>query len=113
MPARLVALGDRSFERFVQGTQLPVLADFWAGCCGPCKMMAPQFAATAAHLPDVRLVKIDLVKIDTEASPGAGLQHGIRSIPTLVLFRGGKEIARRSGAMAAGDIVHWAKGQLG
>jgi thioredoxin-like negative regulator of GroEL len=70
--------------------------------------MAPQFAAAAAHLPDVRLVKVD-----AEASPGAGLQYCVRSIPTLTLFRGGKEITWRSGAMAAGDIARWVNGQLG
>src|SRR5436190_20432002 len=64
MRAHPVALDDESFDRFIEGTELPVLADYWAEWCGPCKVMAPQFAAAAMQLPDVRFVKVD-----TEASP--------------------------------------------
>jgi thioredoxin 2 len=107
MPAHPVALDDESFGRFVEGTELPVLVDYWAEWCGPCKVMAPQFAAAATQLPDVRFVKVD-----TEASPRAGVRQRIRSIPTMVLFHRGQEIARRSGAMSAADIVAWTRASL-
>jgi thioredoxin 2 len=86
-----------------------VLVDFWAPWCGPCKMMAPQFAQAAQLLePQVRLAKVN-----TEAEQGLGAQYAIRSIPTLALFRGGREIARQPGAMGAQDIVRWVRAQLG
>jgi len=100
-------LDDKNFSRFIEGTDLPVVVDFWADWCGPCKMMAPQFAAAAARLPAVRFVKVD-----TEASPQASLRYRIRSIPTMVLFKNGKEVARVAGAMSAGDIERWLQSQV-
>jgi thioredoxin 2 len=108
MPAAPVALGEAMFDRYIEGSGLPVVVDFWADWCGPCKMMAPQFAAAAAQLPQVRFAKVD-----TDAAQGASTRHGIRSIPTMVLFRDGREVARRSGAMPSGEIVSWLKSQLG
>ena len=92
-----------NFAAHIARGDVPVLVDFWAEWCGPCKMMAPQFTQAAQLLePEARLAKLD-----TEAEPQLAAQFNIRSIPTLILFRGGREVARQSGAMSAQDIVRW------
>jgi thioredoxin 2 len=95
-------------DRQVTRGTLPVLADVWAPWCGPCRMMAPAYEEAAKQLePEVRLVKLNS---DAEQATAGQLQ--IRGIPTMILFRHGRELARVSGAMSAGQIVSWVRGQL-
>jgi thioredoxin 2 len=103
-----VILGTRNFEAHLQKSSIPLLVDFWATWCGPCRQMAPAFEAAASQLePHMRLGKLD-----TEAEQAIASRFAIRSIPTMILFAGGREIARQSGAMPASAIVNWARQSL-
>jgi thioredoxin 2 len=103
-----VAVSGQAFDRHVRTGSLPVLVDFWASWCGPCKAMAPAFAATAKSLEP----KVRLLKVDTEAEQAVAARFAIRSIPTLILFSGGREIARSAGAMDQRAITSWVSRHL-
>jgi len=105
---RLLSFSANNFDKHLTRNDIPLLVDFWADWCGPCKMMAPAFAQAAQLLePRVRLGKVD-----TEAEVQISARYNIRSIPTLILFKSGQELTRQSGAMGAQDIVRWVNSKL-
>ncbi|HSG02356.1 MAG TPA: thioredoxin TrxC [Marinobacterium sp.] len=98
-----ISLTEETFGKFVRNTDVPVIVDFWAGWCGPCRMMAPAFAEVAKRMePTVRFAKVD-----TEAAQELAVKYAIRSLPTLVRFENGKEADRVSGAMNITQIQQW------
>ncbi len=98
---RPIALTDDNFEKFIGNCDVTVIVDFWAAWCGPCKMMAPQFAEAAGRLEP----HVILAKLDTDSATKTAERFGIASIPTMIAFKSGKEVARRSGALSAAQIV--------
>ena len=98
-----VEVDATGFRKQVTRGDLPVVVDFWASWCGPCKMMAPAFARAAAELEP----RYRLLKVNTEQEQQLAMEYNIRSIPTLAVFKGGREVARQAGAMDAASIVRW------
>lgn len=107
LPGKPVDLTSDSFDRFVAKAGLPVLVDFWADWCGPCKMMVPIFQQVATELG----TRVRFAKVDTEAHPQVSMRYHIKGIPSLILFKNGAETARTSGAMEAHALKRWLASQ--
>ncbi len=106
LPAKAVEVDLATLRKAAAVDGLPLVADFWAPWCGPCRMMAPEFSKAAERLAG----RVRLVKLNTEADPAAGAAYGIRGIPTMVKFAGGREVGRQSGAVQAAAIIGFAGG---
>ena len=102
LPTHPIELNDQNFFHYIQNTELPIVVDFWADWCGPCKAMAPQFNQAAQNAPQYRFVKVN-----TEQAQKISAQFNIRSIPTIAVFKNGKEVTRQAGAMQAPQLLAW------
>ena len=98
-----VELNQSNFEEVVVNSEIPVVVDFWAPWCGPCKSMAPVFKSVATQYP----LKVLFVKVNTEAEQNLGAKYGIRSIPTLIIYKDGIEVQRVSGAMDEQNLINF------
>ena len=102
------ATTDASFEADVLQADKPVLVDFWAEWCGPCRMIAPALEELAGEMAD----QVQIVKIDIDENPDAPTKYGVRGIPTMILFKNGAEAAKQVGALPKGAIKQWLQSQL-
>lgn len=102
LPTHPIELNDQNFFHYVQNTELPIVVDFWAEWCGPCKVMAPHFNQAAQNASQYRFVKVN-----TELAQKVSAQFNIRSIPTIAVFKNGKEVARQAGAMQTPQLLAW------
>jgi len=103
LDGQVTALDQLHFDRFLTNNDLPVVVDFWAPWCGPCKMMAPAFEKVAGELRS----SVRFAKVNTEEQQALAVRFGIRSIPTLAIFRNGREVSRQSGALDAASLKRW------
>jgi len=103
-----VELTSTNFNKIIANNELPVIVDFWAPWCGPCKMMAPVFEQAAQQLEPNML----LAKLNTENEQSIAARYGIRSIPTIAIFKGGRVVAQQAGAMDLRSLTSWAQSQL-
>jgi thioredoxin 2 len=101
-PNKPVGLNDNTLPRYLEKTEVPVLVDFWAEWCGPCKVYGPQFEKLASQRTDIRFVKVN-----SDEAQQASLRYQVRSIPTTILFKSGKEVARISGALTTAQLGQW------
>jgi thioredoxin 1 len=103
MPAKKVT--DQSFETDVLGSETPVVVDFWAEWCGPCRMIAPALDEIAAEMNG----KVDIVKLNIDENANTAIKYGVRSIPTLILFKNGQPAAMKVGALPKSELSNWIK----